>query len=186
MVSDRLVRLQRKNLKIAKVQKNKELLAEKNEIRLNKILNKDEKRKKEKDDRQKEEELDKLEEEEKKSEKKKRLLQTKKTLELDLNKKMRSIEKRLEHKQTLAEEIVLQTRTTIATPVKPVMRNQKRQMSSQNSEIFSSYQTGSKMVKSIMKPRIDVDRISTKGDDLSAIHQEQSQLDALSTRDRRE
>ena len=37
-----------------------------------------------------------------------------------------------------------------------------------------------------MKPRIDVDRISTKGDDLSAIHQEQSQLDALSTRDRRE
>ena len=78
--------------------KNKELLAEKNEIRLNKILNKDEKRKKEKDDRQKEEELDKLEEEEKKSEKKKRLLQTKKTLELDLNKKMRSIEKRLEHK----------------------------------------------------------------------------------------
>ena len=41
------------------------------------------------------------------------------------------------------------------------------------------------MVKSIMKPRIDVDRLSTKGgDDLSAIHQEQSQLDALSTRDR--
>ena len=75
MVSDRLVRLQRKNLKIAKVQQNKELLAEKNEIRLNKIMNKDEKRKKEKDDRKKEEELDKLEEEEKKSEKKKRLLQ---------------------------------------------------------------------------------------------------------------
>ena len=38
-----------------------------------------------------------------------------------------------------------------------------------------------------MKPKIDVERISTKGgDDLSAIHQEQSQGDALSTRDRRE
>ena len=154
MVSDKLVRLQRKNLKHAKVKRNKELLAEKNEMRINKILNKGDKVKKEKEDRLKEEELDRQEMEEQKSEKKKRLLQSKKTLELDLKSKMKSVEKRLQHKQTLAEEIVLQTRTSIISPVKTVMRNSRKPMSTQNSEIFNSYQSGNKIVKSIMKPSI--------------------------------
>ena len=171
MVSDRLVRLQRKNLKLAKVQRNKELLAEKNQIRIHNIANKDDKRKKEKEDRLKEEELDRLEAEEQKEKRREKMLETKRTLELEMAKKARATEKRLDRKQTLAEELVLQTRTSIGSPVKPVYRNQNKAMSSHNSEIFSSYQTGSKMVKSIMKPKIEVDRIhTTGGDDLSAVN----------------
>ena len=124
--------------------------------------------------------------EEQKSEKKKRLLQSKKTLELDLKTKMKSVEKRLQRKQTLAEELVLQTRTSIPSPVKPVMRNPRKPMSSQNSEIFNSYQSGSRMVKSIMKPSVQADKVpTTGGDDLSAVNQGESQTDAISTRDKR-
>ena len=67
------------------------------------------------------------------------MLQTKKTLELDMVRKAKAMEKRLDRKQTLAEELVLQTRTSIGSPVKPVYRNQNKAMSSHNSEIFSSY-----------------------------------------------